>query len=156
MDAFRLDMPIWEILMRGTVVYIAIVAMIRFIPKRHTGELSPNDLFTMIIVGGMAADAILGGSNSIIDIALMAAVVLLLDYGLNLAEFHSPRFRQIAQHSPTLLIYNGSLIPQSLRKEKLTREDLAASLREHGVDELSNVKQAVLEIDGRISIIRKE
>ncbi len=156
MDAFRLEMPLWEIVLRSTVVYIGLMAMIRFIPKRHTGELSPIDLFAMIIIGSFAADAILGGSTSILEIAIMTGIVLLLDYGLNLAEFHSARFRKMAQHSPTLLIYDGIIIPKNLHKEKLTHEELMASLRQNGIDEISQVRQAILEMDGRISVIAKE
>lgn len=75
-DAFKPETPFWEIALRGTVVYLALWLVLRLIPKRHTGNLSPNDFITLIVVGGLAADAIVGQAKVIPDILLMAIVVL--------------------------------------------------------------------------------
>ena len=62
----------------------------------------------------------------------------------------------MTQDTPTLLIHNGQLVKENLRKEKLTEQELAASLRKHGIDDLAKVKQAVLEADGQISVVEQE
>ena len=64
--------------------------------------------------------------------------------------------RRRAQDTPTLLIYNGKLVEQNLRREKLTEEELWASLRRRGVLEIERVQQAVLEVDGEISVVVKD
>jgi uncharacterized membrane protein YcaP (DUF421 family) len=155
-DAFLLETPLWEIVARGTAVYLVVALVIRLIPKRHTGNISPNDLIALIIVGSLAADAIIGQADTILDVLLMAIVVLLWDYLFNVLEYYFPRFRRIAQDSPTLLIHNGELVKENLSKEKLTEQELAASLRKQGVADISRVKQAVLEVDGQISVVEKE
>lgn len=155
-DAFRLEMPLWEIAARAAIVYLAIALVIRFIPKRHTGNVSPNDLIALIIVGTLAADAILGQAKTLLDILLMAIVVLVLDYLCNVLEYYFPPFRKIAQDTPTLLIHNGAIVEKNLRHEKLTEQELLAALRKHGIDDINRVKQAVLEVDGQISVIEKE
>ncbi len=152
-NVLLLETPLWEIIARGTAVYVALTVVIRLIPKRQTGDLSDNDMIALVIVGALAADAILGDTTAVLDVILMIVVVLLLDYFSNLLEYYFPRFRRIAQHAPTLLIHNGRLVKENLRKEKLTEQELAASLRKHGIDDLTRVKQAVLEADGRISVI---
>lgn len=151
-----LETPLWEIFGRATLVYFALAVVIRLIPKRHTGNVSPNDLIALIIVGSLAADAIIGDAGTLLDALLMACVILLWDYAFNLLEYYVPRFRRVAQDSPTLLIHNGELVKAALRKEKLTEEELAASLRKHGVADIARVKQAVLEVDGQISVIEKD
>ncbi len=152
-DALLPDTNLWELAVRGTAVYLLVTIVLRLIPKRHTGNVSPNDLIAIIIVGSLAADAIIGDMQSPIDILIM---VLLWDYLFNVLEYHVPWFRRIAQHTPTLLIHNGELIKNNLRSEMLTEQELLANLRKHGVTEISQVRQAVLEGDGHISVIRKD
>ena len=72
----------------------------------------------LVIVGSLAADAMIGDAKTITDIFLMLVVVLLWDYLLNLLEYHFPGFRKIAQDSPTLLIHNGKILKENLRREK--------------------------------------
>lgn len=153
---FELETPLVEIFVRGTVVYLALAIVIRLIPKRHTGNLSPNDLITLILVGNLAGYAIIGEAKSITDVLLLLAVVLAWDYAFNVGEFYFPRLRGIAQDSPALLIHDGKLLRNNLRKEKLTEQELAASLRKHGIADITRVRQAVLEVDGHISVIEKD
>src|SRR5690606_20224938 len=120
MEAFALETPLWLIALRGTVVYFAIWLVLRLMPKRSIGNLSANDVIALVIIGSLAADAILGEARSATDLLLMILVVLFWDHLFNLAEFHFPGFRRIAQHAPTLLIYKGVLLKDNLSKEKLT------------------------------------
>lgn len=155
LDALTLETSIWEIALRGTAVYLAIAAIMRVIPKRQTGNVSPNDLIALVIVGALGADAIIADTNHPLDILAMIAVVLIWDYLFNALEYRFPRFRRVAQDSPTLLIHNGDVIERNLRKEQVTMEELHASLRKQGIEDLQQVKQAVLEVDGHISVIQK-
>lgn len=150
------ETPLWTIAVRGTLVYLVLALVVRFIPKRHTGNLSPNDLIALVVVGNLAGSAIVGDTKGTVDILLLAVVVLLWDYVFNLLEYRFPRLRRIVQDSPTLLIHNGTVIEANLRKEKLTEQELAASLRKQGVADVERVKQAVLEADGKISVVEKD
>lgn len=150
------EIPLLEIVARGSLGYLGIALVIRLLPKRHTGNLSPNDLIALVIVGSLAADAITVAAKTMSDYLVMGVVVLLWDYLLNLAEYHFPRFRRIAQDTPTLLIHNGRLLKDNLRKEKLTEQELESSLRKHGITDLARVKQAILEVDGQISVVEKD
>jgi uncharacterized membrane protein YcaP (DUF421 family) len=154
-DALTLHSSLMEIALRGTAVYLAIAAIMRFIPKRQTGNVSPNDFIALVIVGSLAADAILADASNPLDILLMVAVVLIWDYLFNVLEYRFPWFRRVAQDSPTLLIHNGRVLERNLRQEQLTIEELKASLRKKGIDDLEQVKQAILEVDGEISVIQK-
>ncbi len=150
------EAPLLEILARGSAVYLLIVVAIRLLPKRQMGSIAPNDMIALIIVGSLAADAIMGDVKAPADILLLILVILSWDYLSNLAEYHFPRFRGVAQDSPTLLIYQGVLLRKNLRREKLTEQELAASLRMQGIDEIAQVQQAILEVDGQISVVTKQ
>jgi uncharacterized membrane protein YcaP (DUF421 family) len=155
-EIFILETSLGDIIARGTAVYLAVALVLRLMPKRHAGNLSPNDMIALVIIGSLAADAIVGEAKTLPDLLLMALVILLWDYLFNLAEYYFPRFRKIAQDTPTLLIHNGVLLKDNLRKEKLTEQELAANLRKQGVSDIAGVKQAVLEVDGHISVIEKD
>lgn len=150
------EAPLLEILARGSAVYLLIVVVIRLLPKRQMGSIAPNDMIALIIVGSLAADAIMGDVKAPADILLLILVILSWDYLSNLAEYHFPRFRGVAQDSPTLLIYQGVLLRKNLRSEKLTEQELAASLRMQGIDEIAQVQQAILEVVGQISVVTKQ
>lgn len=156
LEAFSLELSLWEILARGTIIYLAIAVIIRFIPKRHTGSMSPNDIIALVLVGDLAGYAMVGETTSAPDVLLMIVVVLVWSYLFNVLEYYFPRLRSIDQHSPTLLIHNGHLLKANLAKEKLTEEELSASLRKQGVADISCVKLAILEVDGKLSVVRKD
>src|SRR5690606_7166375 len=120
LEAFSLELSLWEILARGTIIYLAIAVIIRFIPKRHTGSMSPNDIIALVLVGDLAGYAMVGETTSAPDVLLMIVVVLVWSSLFNVLEYYFPRLRSIDQHSPTLLIHNGQLLKANLAKEKLT------------------------------------
>ena len=143
MEPLAFDAPLWETALRGTVVYFVVAALMRLIPKRQTGNLSPNDLIALVIVGNLAGGGILGESKALGDILLLVAVILAWDYVLNMLEYYLPRFRRVAQDSPTLLVHNGRILSANLRQEK-------------GVLDLGRVKLTVLEVDGQVSVVEKD
>ncbi len=155
-ESFGIETPLWEIVARGTVVYLLIAFVLRVVPKRQIGSISPNDLIFLVMMGSLAADAISGDAKTVMDLLLMVLVIVLWDYLFNLAEYYIPRFRRIAQDSPTLLVHRGELLHENLRKEKITEEEVAALLRKQGVFDMGRVEQAILEVDGHISVIERE
>lgn len=150
------EVPVWETLLRATGVYLFLALALRIVPKRHAGDMSPNDLIALIIVAGLTADAIAVGSTSTPDLLLMIAAVFLWDHVFNVLEHRFPRFRRIAQDSPTLLIHNGVVLKRNLHRELMTEEELAATLRKKGIEDVAAVRQAVLEVDGHVSIIEQD
>lgn len=153
---FAFEKPLWEIVLRGTVAYLAIVVVLRVIPKRHLGSISPNDFIALVIIGGLTTDAIGGGSSSMLDYLLMAVVVIMWSYLIDLWEFRFPSWRRLTRDTPTLVVHMGKPLRANMRRERLTAEELAASLRAQGIDDVSTVKQAILEVDGQLSVIQFE
>ncbi len=155
-EIFALQTSLAEALVRGTAVYLIIAVLFRLMPKRQTGNLSPNDLVAVIVVGSLAANAMSGGITGLSDIVLIMLTVLAWDYLFNLLEYRWPRLRGLAQDSPTLLIHNGRLVKPNLAKEWLTEQELLANLRKHGIEDIGRVKHAILEVDGQISVVTFE
>ena len=150
---FELTKPLWEICLRATIVYFAIILLVRFIPKRNAGHISPNDLLTLIVIGGMGTDAIMGGSTSLGDILLMIALIIAWGYAFDLLEYRFPAIQGLLRDRQTALIENGRLLRRNMRREMVTEEELMAVLRKEGVDDVAAVRSASMEADGEISVI---
>lgn len=152
-EAFALTMPLWEIFVRASVVYLAMIVLLRAIPSRNAGHISPNDILTLVIVGTLGTTAIIGESHSIADIVLMIGLVLLWSLALDFLEYRVPWLRGAFRHRQTILIEGGRLVRRNMRRELVTEEELMAVLREKGIDEVSAVRCAFMEADGEISVI---
>lgn len=149
-------MPLWEIAVRATVVYLALVFLIRVIPKRNAGHISPNDMLTLIVIGGLATDAILGGSTSLGDILIMTGLIIAWGYALDVLEYRFPVLQRVLRDRQTPLIDDGRLLRGNMRREMITEEELKAVLRREGLDDFSMVQSACLEADGDISLVKKD
>src|SRR5690606_27593720 len=97
-EMFSLTQPVLEIAVRGTIAFIVLIALIRIVPKRNAGHISPNDMLVLIVVGSLGADAVMGGASSSGDLLLMTALILAWGYVFDLLEYHLPTFRRLMQH----------------------------------------------------------
>ncbi len=154
-EVFSLSKPLWEIVVRATVTYFVLVLLVRVIPKRNAGNISPNDILTLIVIGGMGTDAIMGGSESVGDILLMIGLVIAWGYVIDFLEYRFPALGRVFRDRQTLLIQDGKLLRRNMRREMITEEELIAVLRKEGIDDPSMARSACLEADGEISVVRK-
>jgi uncharacterized membrane protein YcaP (DUF421 family) len=89
-EAFAFTMPLWKIAVRTSVVFLAIIFLLRIAPKRRTGSLSPNDMMALVLIGALAGDATMGGSISIPDVLAMIAIIVGWGYLLDYLEYRFP------------------------------------------------------------------
>lgn len=154
-EVFGFSKPLWEILVRATVVYVALLFLVRVIPKRKAGHISPNDMLALIVIGGMGTDAIVGGSASVGEILLMIGLVVAWGYVMDALEARFPSLGRLLRDRQTSLIQDGRFLRRNMRREMVTEEELTAVLRKQGIDDPSMVQSACLEADGEISVVRR-
>ncbi len=155
-DTFTPQLTLPEVLVRRTVVYFALLALLRVIPKWQAGPGSMASLLFVVLLGGLAADAVKGPAESVTDLLLLIATVVLWVVVVDWLSFRLPWVRFLAQDSPTRLIRDGRILRKNLRREMIAEEDLKTQLRRQGVDDIRNVREAELEADGSISVVKKE
>ncbi|MBT1702871.1 DUF421 domain-containing protein [Chryseosolibacter indicus] len=147
------ETPLIEIVIRGSVTYLAIFILLRVVLKREAGTLGMTDLLVVV----MLADAIQNGMSddyhSVTDGILLVCTILLWSHFLNYLGFHFPWIQKLIHPPALLLVKNGVLIKKNLRKEFITEDELMSQVREQGVASLKEVKEAYMEMDGRISVI---
>jgi uncharacterized membrane protein YcaP (DUF421 family) len=152
-EAFPLSAPVWTIVGRTSLVYLAVVVLMRFAPKRRSGSISPNDIIALVLLGALAGDGIMGGANSVSDVMLMIGTVVAWGYLIDILEYRFPFFQRIIREDETSLIRDGRILWRNLRREWVTKDELMAALREEGIADPSDVKSACLEADGQISVV---
>jgi len=148
------DVPLLEIVVRGSLMYIALFVMLRVILKRQTGSLGMTDLLLITLLADAAQNAMAGEYNSIADGIVLVATVIFWNYLFDWLSFRSESFSRLIEPSPLPLVRNGRMLRRNMRQELITEDELMMQLREQGLDDVSKVKQAFIESDGRISVIR--
>ena len=150
----------WDILLnvalRTTVVYFALLAGIRVTGARQLGQMSTFDLVLILIIANAVQNAMVGPDTSLAG-GLVAAGVLLVWHGV--VDRLRRRSRGVARWlsgEGIMLINHGAILDEHTRRAGISRDDLLQALREHGVSSAKDVRLAVLEPDGAISVIRND
>jgi uncharacterized membrane protein YcaP (DUF421 family) len=150
---FATDVPIFELVVRGTVLYFAVFIILRSTLRRSAGELSMLDFIFVLLVANGAADSMTGGSISIVGGLVTVITVVAWNYILNSLSYYVPLVERLVSPPPLPVVRNGRLIRSNMRKEFLSEQELMGQLREEGVEDISRVKAAHIEGDGNISVI---
>jgi len=146
---------VWEKVLRAAVVYIFLLIAFRLTGKRQVGQMTTFDLVVVLVISNVLQNAMIGADNSVAGGILGAAVILIVNFIIAEIAVRSRRAERILEPEPTVLIVNGKIIEKNLRKELISIADLHSALRKDGIISSEDVKLAVLEPNGAISIIKK-
>lgn len=152
----RPDISILESFVRATALYFFVFIVMRSTLRRTAGELSMLDFIFVLLVANGAADAMVGGSISATNGAVLILTVVGWNYALNTLSWHWPALQRFTSPPPLQIIREGRLQHRNMRKEFITKDELMGQLREQGVEDIERVKSAYLEGDGNISVITYE
>jgi uncharacterized membrane protein YcaP (DUF421 family) len=145
--------PLLEVVVRVGVLYVALVLLVRIAGKREIGQLAPLDLLAMLLLSETVSPALTAQDDSI-PVALTAAATLLaLTAGMGRLAYHSRRIERWIEGRPAELVREGSLIDETARRERVTSQELESAMRRSGVDTLAEVRRAVVEPNGEITVI---
>ncbi len=150
---FDLGAEWWSIVARTAIVYLALLGGLRLAGTRELGQMTPFDLVVILLIANALQNAMVGPDTSVTGGLIAAAVLLGMNTMLSRFRRRLPWLRHIAEGDPVLLVSDGKVLESRLRRLGLEAADLEQAAREHGIAEISDVRQAVLEVDGTISIV---
>lgn|SRR5512143_1254826 len=153
---WHMSVPWWEFVFRAVVVYFFVLAVLRVTGKRQVGQLAPFDLVLLLILANTVQNSMNAGDNSLVGGLISAASIVSLNYFIGFLAFKSKTVEAMIEGRPQILIHNGELFDDVLKREKLSRHELMAALRGAGCDNINDVHVAVLENNGRISVTPRE
>ncbi len=145
-----------EIVFRTVIVYIAVFTLLRLAGKRELGQMSVADLVVILVIANAVQNSMNGGDNSLTAGLVAAATLVAMNWLFERVVRRIPFFSKMLTDQPTLLMDDGQLIAAHLDSENVTKEEIEMAAREHGLADLAEVRTAILEPDGSISVIPVE
>ncbi len=153
MDILRPEIAVAEKVLRSVIIYLFLLAAFRLAGKRQLGQMTAFDLVVLLIISNVVQNALIGNDNSLGGGLIGATVILILN---GIVAWLTSRYKQVervVELSPTILVKHGRILRANLRREQLSMAELRADLRQQGVSSLNDVRYAILEENGRLSVI---
>ena len=137
------------------IVYLFVIIVLRIFGRRQLGQLTVMDLVVVLLLGSTVETSMIHGNLSLPAGLTSAATLLVLNRAMTVTFSRSARLSHLVNGGPVLLVHNGRIVEDHLRRVGLTHQDLAEGLRSRGYLDAADVRAAVLETDGTISVIDK-
>lgn len=145
--------PYLDIILRSIAVYFFMVIALRVFGKKELSQLNTADIILILLISNAVQNAMVG-NNSSLEGGLVAALVLfVINFILKKIMYNSKTITQWVQDKPEILIHDGIIDFKALAKLEITSQELEEVIREHGVEYFKDVRLAMMEIDGNISVI---
>src|SRR5712691_13474563 len=129
---WNLAVPWWEIVLRSLIVYLFLLCLLRITGKRQVGQLAPFDLVLLLVLSNAVQNSMNAGDNSLVGGLISATTLVGLNFLVGLITYRSKRLEAIIEGRPQVIVHNGKLFEDVMRKAKLTRHELNAALRQAG------------------------
>ena len=145
--------PYLDIILRSAAVYFFMVIALRIFGKKELSQLNSADIILILLISNSVQNAMVGENSTLLGGLVAALVLFTINYILKKAMYKSKSFANFIQDKPEILIHNGKIDFKTLAKLEITSDELDEVIREHGIETTKEVKLAMMEIDGNISVI---
>ncbi|PJJ08456.1 uncharacterized protein DUF421 [Flavobacterium sp. 1] len=148
--------PYLDIVIRSAAVYLFMVIALRVFGKKELSQLNTADVILILLISNSVQNAMVGNNTTLWGGLAAATILFAINFILKKLIYRYKNFSNFMLEKPEILIHNGTLDFKNLSKLDITSDELKEAMREHGIEYFKDVKLAMLEIDGNISIITGE
>jgi uncharacterized membrane protein YcaP (DUF421 family) len=145
-----------DLVLRAATIFVFIFILTRLIGRRELASLEPFDLILLVVIGDLVQQAVTQDDYSVTGGILVISTFALLTVAVSYISFRFRPMRRVLEGEPIVLLENGRPIERNLKRERLTVEELAEAARGNQIESLEDVRLAVLETSGEISIIPRQ
>jgi uncharacterized membrane protein YcaP (DUF421 family) len=150
------EISVGEKILRSLIVYFFLLIMFRLLGRREVAQMTVFDLVVLLILSNVLQNAMIGPDNSVTGGLIGAGTILVINWAVGRAAYSSRWFERAVEGVPMLLIHGGHLVEQNLRRASISKEELLSNLRSQGVFAIDDVRVAVLEPSGKLSVLRAD
>lgn len=147
----------WQSVIRTSVItvlaYILLILLLRIFGKRTLSKMNAFDLIVTVALGSILATVALSKDVPLVNGVLAFFILIALQFVITYASVRSQKISDLVKGTPTLLLYKGAMLRNSMQQERITEEEIYATVRAHGFDTIKNVGAVVLETDGTLTVI---
>ena len=144
-----------DIVLRATVIFLALYLLVRLMGKRELGQMTPFELILLIVIGDLIQQGVTQNdfslTGAIIAISTMAFLALLMSW----ASYLWPWAERLLEGEPRVIVRDGEIVTTNLRRNRLTRAEIESEMRLAGIAGLADVAWGILEPRGKISFIQR-
>jgi uncharacterized membrane protein YcaP (DUF421 family) len=145
-----------DIVLRAGFAFAFIFLLTRIVGRRELGSIEPFDLIMLIVLGDLVQQGVTQSDYSVTGLVLAGGTIAILQISASYLSYRFRRLRPVLEGEPLVLVEDGRVLERNLKRERLTREELACQARLSQIDSLDKVRWAVLETSGQISFIPKQ
>ena len=145
--------PYLDITLRSVAVYFFMIIALRIFGKKELSQLNTADVILILLISNSVQNAMVGADTSLYGGVIAAFSLFLINFIFKKVMLKSKFIKGLVQDKPEILIHNGKTEFKTLARLGITSEELEEAMREHGIEYYKDVKLAMFEIDGNISII---
>jgi uncharacterized membrane protein YcaP (DUF421 family) len=142
-----------DLVVRATVVFFFIYLVTRVVGKRELSSMEPFDLILLIVTGDLVQQAITQSDYSVTGALTVISTIALLTVFVSWVNWRFRRMRSVLEGQPVVLVENGKMIEPNMKRERITVEDIESEGRQQQITDIGDIRWALLETNGRISII---
>jgi uncharacterized membrane protein YcaP (DUF421 family) len=151
-DLFIPGGSLLELVIRGSLIYLALFIVMRVIPRRTIGQASASDLLIIVLIADAVQNGMAAEYRSITEAAVLAGVIFGWALVIDWLDHRFPHW-QLAAGKPLALVEDGKLLEKNMNRQLITEDELMAQIRMHGLDSLRNVRKAYIEGDGHFTVL---
>src|SRR4051812_18554553 len=145
----------WEFVARAVIVYLMLMVLLRLTGKRQVGQLAPFDLVLLLVLSNAVQNSMNGGDNSITGGAILATTLVALNWLVGYVTFRSKSAERFVEGRPIILVHAGHVDREAMRRVQMTMHELSSALRAEGCCGPEDVRFALLENNGHVTVIPK-
>jgi uncharacterized membrane protein YcaP (DUF421 family) len=145
-----------EIVLRGSLMYVGLFAIMRFMGRRQAGHFGPADLLVIVLIADAAQNGLGKDYSSVTEGLVLVLTIVAWEYTLDWLAWRIPATRPYLRPPSLALVRDGKPLMENLRKEMISEEELNSQLRQQSVENIKDVKLAIFEGDGRLSVLKHD
>lgn len=138
---------------RSLIVYLFMMIGLRVFGKNQLSQLNAGDVILLLLISNAVQNAMVGPNTSLEGGIFAATVLFVANYSIKKYMFRNEKVKVFIESEPIVLIRDGVLMEAEMNKSEISRDEIEESIREHGVENIKDVKLLILEVDGNISVI---
>lgn len=150
------SIPIHEFIFRALFIYLALFIMFKIWGKKHIGEVAAFDFLLMLIMSEAVQNSLVGDDHSVYGGLIVVGTLMIVASVMNIISFYSRRAERMLEGTAKVIIRDGKIMEKVLKKERISLQELLEAIREQGIIHLNDIRLAMLEANGKISVIKKE
>jgi len=144
-----------DIVLRATVIFVALYVLVRLMGKRELGQMTPFELIVLVVIGDLIQQGVTQNDFSLTGAIIAVSTIAFWALVMSWASYLWPSAERLLEGEPRVILRDGELLTDNLRRSRLTRSEIESEMRLAGISRMSDVAWAILEPRGKISFIQR-